>query len=591
MIQRPKSYLPNLPHALTSAPMAMQWILFGLVMIAASLVYLTAANWRLLPDEIKLVINPMILLLCAWISTRAVGVWMSALHTVCALMAGLSLAVIGQVYQTGADSMWLFVLWSALIVPWLYRVNDAAFVLLMVVSQIALWLSVDQWRGLDDGFYPIVAILGLVGLWVSVGRRRVTYLVALGISGLAVLAAIGIYDWRSIGFVEFLLLMAAIFAPWALAVWARQYEQVGSLAIAVVGGALAVFVAALGLLQVESPIGIALMAQLWFLVVANVAYRHLGQKIPYLQPMLLAVGGWLTSLFALIWLVADVLMGFASAWAAMAYAIVILVVGMAMLIKAGRRAYTRHLGYALVAIGLGLSFYAIMQRWDVDSLWPLIVLQSVVLGVLWRMRVHWLYLLAHALFWYGLLVTQSFDVMAAQNQPTLMTYGLYALGFLPALWADRDAWLERHHLDVRFIELWVLALAVGWALYFGMLDGQWAANVSVPMAMLIASVPLLIGLGFRLSRLPMASILLLMPLGMMAGFGLTGLLAVILVLSMAVVRRDYLSYGLAVGVGIGLLWLMYYQLSLVFLVKFITILVTGIGLIMMGVSLDKRVIR
>lgn len=590
MMHRPKRHHPNLPHALISAPMAMQWIMFGLVMIAASLVYLTAANWRLLPDEVRLIINPLMLLLCALLSARASAMWMSALHTVCGLMAGLSLAVIGQVYQTGADSLWLFVLWSLLIVPWLYRVNDAAFVLLAVVSQIALWLSMDQWRGLDDSVYPIVAILGLVGLWASVGRRRVTYLVALGISGWAVLAAIGIYDWRSLGFVEFLLLMMAIFAPWALAVWARRYEQAGSLAIAVVGGALAVFIAVLGLLQVESPIGIALMSQLWFLVAANVAYRQFGQKIPYLQPMLLAVGGWLTSLFALIWLVADVLMGFASAWAAMAYAIVILVMGMAMLIKAGRRAYTRHLGYALVAIGLGLSYYAIIERWDVNSLWPLIALQSVVVGLLWRMRVHWLYLLMQALFWYGLLVTQSFDVMAANDQPTLMTYGLYALGFLPALWVDRDAWLERHHLDVRFIELWVLTLAVGWSLYFGLLDGE-LRGVSVPAAGLMASVLLLIGLGLRLSILPMASMLILMPLGVMAGFGLMGLLAVILVLSMAVVRRDYVSYALSVCVGIGLLWLMYYQLSLVFLVKFITILVTGVLMIMMGVALDKRAIR
>ena len=129
MIYRPKRQFVNLPDALTSAPMAMQWILFALVMIAASLIYLTAANWRLLPDEVKLVINPLVMVLCAVMSMHASAMWMSALHTMSALMAGLSLAVIGQVYQTGADSLWLFVLWSMLIAPWLYRVNDASFVL------------------------------------------------------------------------------------------------------------------------------------------------------------------------------------------------------------------------------------------------------------------------------------------------------------------------------------------------------------------------------------------------------------------------------------------------------------------------------
>lgn len=589
MIYRPKRQFVNLPDALTSAPMAMQWILFALVMIAASLIYLTAANWRLLPDEVKLIINPLVMVLCAVMSMRASAVWMSALHTMSALMAGLSLAVIGQVYQTGADSLWLFVLWSMLIALWLYRVNDASFVLLMAVSQVALWLTVDQ-MAWDERWYPAWAMILLLGVWRVFGRCRLSWLVALGLSVLAVYAATS--DWFELSVAQVFCTLMVIISPWLFALWAKvrlPMQQMASVAIGVVGGAMAVFCAVVIGFEIESLFVITILAHAWFGLLAYGIYRHFGHKLTQVQTVLLAVGGWLTSLFALLWLVADVLMGFDSAWVTTAYAIFILMIGMMMLTKAGRWAYTRHLGYALVAVGVGLSVYAIMERWDLDSLWPLIALQSVVLGLLWRVRVHWLYLLMHALFLYGLLVIQSFDVMTANDQPTLMTYGLYALGFLPAVWVDRQVWLDHAHLDVRGVGLWVMALAVGWSLYFGMLDGD-LRGVSVPLVMLMASMPLLIGLGLRLSTLPMATILLLMPLGLMAGFGLAGLLAVILVLAMAVARRDYVSYGLAVGVGIVLLWLIYYQLSLVFLVKFITIFITGCVMIIMGVSLDKRAV-
>lgn len=589
MIYRPKRQFVNLPDALTSAPMAMQWILFALAMIAASLIYLTAANWRLLPDEVKLVINPLVMVLCAVMSMRASAVWMSALHTMSALMAGLSLAVIGQVYQTGADSLWLFVLWSMLIAPWLYRVNDASFVLLMAVSQVALWLTVDQ-MAWDERWYPAWAMVLLLGVWRVFGRCRLSWLVALGLSVLAVYAATS--DWFELSVAQVFCTLMVIISPWLFALWTKArlpMQQMASVAIGVVGGAMAVFCAVVIGFEIESLLVITIFAHAWFGLLAYGIYRHFGHKLTQVQTVLLAVGGWLTSLFALLWLVADVLMGFDSAWVTTAYAIFILMIGMMMLTKAGRWAYTRHLGYALVAVGVGLSIYAIMERWDLDSLWPLIALQSVVLGLLWRVRVHWLYLLMHALFLYGLLVIQSFDVMTANDQPTLMTYGLYTLGFLPAVWVDRQVWLDHAHLDVRGVGLWVMALAVGWSLYFGMLDGG-LKGVSVPLAMLMASMPLLIGLGLRLSKLPMATILLLMPLGLMAGFGLAGLLAVILVLAMAVARRDYVSYGLAVGVGIVLLWLIYYQLSLVFLVKFITIFITGCVMIIMGVSLDKRAV-
>lgn len=90
--------------------------IFSYVFMALSILYLIAANWLMLPDSIQLIISPVILLITAWVSvkkTLSEGV-RQTLHGICGLMVGLSLAVIGQVYQTGADSYLLFLIWTLL---------------------------------------------------------------------------------------------------------------------------------------------------------------------------------------------------------------------------------------------------------------------------------------------------------------------------------------------------------------------------------------------------------------------------------------------------------------------------------------------
>ncbi len=96
--------------------------IFSYVFMALSILYLIAANWLMLPDSIQLIIPPVILLITAWMSindTLSEGI-RQTLHGTCGLMIGLSLAVIGQVYQTGADSYLLFLIWTLLLLPWLY---------------------------------------------------------------------------------------------------------------------------------------------------------------------------------------------------------------------------------------------------------------------------------------------------------------------------------------------------------------------------------------------------------------------------------------------------------------------------------------
>ena len=129
--------------------------IFSYVFMALSILYLIAANWLMLPDSIQLIIPPVILLITAWVSvkkTLSEGV-RQTLHGICGLMVGLSLAVIGQVYQTGADSYLLFLIWTLLLLPWLYRPNIGIFALICITSQLTLFLFLNRLSGQKN--FPI----------------------------------------------------------------------------------------------------------------------------------------------------------------------------------------------------------------------------------------------------------------------------------------------------------------------------------------------------------------------------------------------------------------------------------------------------
>ena len=82
---------------------------FGFTLIAVSMLYLVAANWFMLPQNIQLAIPQLLLLFSAvcslWLTKHDFLV--QCLHSICGLMIGLSLAVIGQIYQTGADELFI----------------------------------------------------------------------------------------------------------------------------------------------------------------------------------------------------------------------------------------------------------------------------------------------------------------------------------------------------------------------------------------------------------------------------------------------------------------------------------------------------
>ena len=152
-----------LDFGLNQAKFIQHLAILGVALIAVSGLYFIAANWFWLDQSIRLMIPQALLLLTAILSLlpRWSPTVRSVIHMVAGLMIGLSLAVIGQIYQTGADSFWLFAIWSVLLVGWLYRRNIGVFVLWCVISQLALYLFFEQTPYQASDLLTIVSINAL----------------------------------------------------------------------------------------------------------------------------------------------------------------------------------------------------------------------------------------------------------------------------------------------------------------------------------------------------------------------------------------------------------------------------------------------
>ncbi|WP_298012206.1 GDYXXLXY domain-containing protein [uncultured Castellaniella sp.] len=155
--------------------------LLAAVLAGSALVSWVAANWVRMGPQARLALVQGGLALTvvlgaalAWLGSR----WAGVLTGVAALATGALLALVGQIYQTGADRWQLFLLWAALITPWLLLVRSVFLTLLWAaLLNLAAWLWVGGeglWSWLDGGPAAGVWLVGLnAGLLLAVecGRR------------------------------------------------------------------------------------------------------------------------------------------------------------------------------------------------------------------------------------------------------------------------------------------------------------------------------------------------------------------------------------------------------------------------------------
>ena len=137
----------------------------GIALCAAGVICFIAANWEHIGKFTRLYGMQALLIgaiaIAARLGLSRLG-GQAALWLAMVLLGGL-LALIGQTYQTGADTWELFTLWAALALPWAFAGRHAALWLLWVaVANIALGLWADT---VGSNWMNDARSLTLVGLF------------------------------------------------------------------------------------------------------------------------------------------------------------------------------------------------------------------------------------------------------------------------------------------------------------------------------------------------------------------------------------------------------------------------------------------
>lgn len=166
----------------------------------AGVIFFFAYNWSDLTDIAKFAVVETALLIAA-IGALLVGLdraFGQVLLIAASVLTGVLLAVIGQVYQTGADVFELFAVWAVFILPWVVVSRSAVHWLLwLVVAETALALFGGQ-------VLMVVSGVSLGEVWVLVGA---TIALALAVRELAVRRGL---DWLSGHWTRLVLLFAAL---------------------------------------------------------------------------------------------------------------------------------------------------------------------------------------------------------------------------------------------------------------------------------------------------------------------------------------------------------------------------------------------
>ena len=124
------------------------WI--GTTMLAAALVYFLAYNWDALGRFAKLGLAQIAIIAALGFAWR-IGlerVSGKAALLAASIFTGALLALIGQIYQTGADTFELFAAWAVAILPWVLVARFAGLWLLwLTIVNLAVVLYFDAFRG------------------------------------------------------------------------------------------------------------------------------------------------------------------------------------------------------------------------------------------------------------------------------------------------------------------------------------------------------------------------------------------------------------------------------------------------------------
>ncbi|EML1065826.1 DUF2157 domain-containing protein [Acinetobacter nosocomialis] len=555
--------------------------IFSYVFMALSILYLIAANWLMLLDSIQLIIPPVILLMTAWISVKTTlseGV-RQTLHGTCGLMVGLSLAVIGQVYQTGADSYLLFLIWTLLLLPWLYRPNIGIFALICITSQLALFLFFKQtfWAEKFPYLYLFALnLLNLVQFWIC--QKKYIALRFVFIAWFAVISITGMIQFLSSENLPYLI-SAFLLGIIVFYYFFKKNDQLcASLMAAILGVTATIWlVDGINHLFKDSNEFIFLLIAgiifIWFALISYFLIRIFRQSRFYIIP--LAIGAWLAGLalaaFTLVF------------WETISLVIGIIFVAVAITLLTKSQSYfIRQFAYCLFVSGQAAFLFHLGSETN-HILWVLIA-QIFILCISYFLKPHWFFVLIQMLATYGIafiyILQQDHSLWSVHPTQTyfnltllnyLIFYLILLIGSKAVISYERsiflytlvvilvssffDTFIGLALVDSADQSLWFLyALPCVWLLYFGFFYLYRQLHGLTFFAFLIFGI-LLIALGYF------------------------EVFILFVILTWALKNQDRIVYGVTLIVFTFVLWQLYYSLQLSFLAKSASILVSGIILL------------
>ncbi|AXQ21520.1 DUF2157 domain-containing protein [Acinetobacter wuhouensis] len=564
--------------------------IFGFSLIAISILYLVAANWFMLPQFIQLVTPQLLLLLSALSSVFLVknDSLIQCLHAICGLMIGLSLAVIGQIYQTGADSYLLFLIWSVLLLPWLYRSNIGIFLMLCIVSQIALFLFFKQTFWGDEyptvfllciHFYALLQFLFCIRYYPKLKYLFITYFAVLSvwsmltflymdkgwvylICSLSLLSIAFVYFYKKndqlcsvLSAVALGITFTLIIVKWLDALF-RQSEIMGLLIIAVI-----IF---------------AWFALITFLLIKLIPNSRFN-NIP------LAVGAWtsglvLSSLMLTFWGNFSLIMG------------IIFVAFAAYILKIKQNLFLRQLAYCLFVAG---QVAILFHTYDlIEEVYPLLLIQIIALVLAYWVRTHWFFVFVQLLALYALGVAMIWQDNSAHfwmgnvenfAYLTLLTYVFYTA----LLWIQKIQ-PQQYQRSLMLSNLVITVFSVGFYVFLGKSE---LGDIH-PIPLLTYGLPIVWCVCFIFLHIHNQFNLLAQ--GVLAVFGAVliyygyfEIFIVLAVLSWALMKKDKVIYAFALLAFIVILWCLYYSLDLTFLVKSLSIFISGTSLLLLSLCLMR----
>ncbi|UNU74067.1 DUF2157 domain-containing protein [Moraxella nasovis] len=572
------------PYPLTHPKFIRYLMAIGLSLVAVSLLYLVGANWFMMPNAIKLALPMILMVLFALLSLMVspkddttkistVKLLKNTFETISGAMIGLSLAVIGQVYQSGADSFWLFMIWTVLLLPWCYRQNIGIFVLMAVVSQVAFWLMLTS-QNMDFGvLITALALLTLAQFFVaSWWYRSLLWLFVLECAVIASIGAVSINFHQSISYINFTGFLALVIMWW----YAKRCANAWISSLSLIGFGTALFVGLCVHVFTDKLFAIGFMAMLWF--------GAMGYLILCLFPnanyhaIAFGIGGWFSAWFISLFMLFDI------DNLPLITGLLFIIVGIAILKQYYHHTYLRHLGYALFAMGQVASYIGVDKYFGLNNFWIQLPLQTVLLGVLIYLRVHWLYLALQMLAWYGMI---SYDIMQIFDDTPISQALLMVVGTLPmvALYQRRIEYLKKP-LAITMIGVLAVLAAVSSFDEIGLLNFH--ANMDYVV------LPILLIVFYQLYQLDtskhhLTTIALFLGLTiMLMVLGYINIGVMLLILAYGIYQKDKAITVLSVFLLMFLLWQLYYSLAIPFLLKFITLLLSGMMMFILALIINKK---